>query len=82
MARLKLKTLREFNDDDLESKLSEIRADLLKLRIENSKGTLKKETGNMKWKRRDIARILINLEGKGIGKMIFKEHVLQTRIHR
>ena len=58
MSRLKLKTLREFNDDDLESKLSEIRADLLKLKIENSKGTLKKETGNMKWKRRDIARIL------------------------
>ena len=58
MSRLKLKTLREFNDDDLESKLSEIRADLLKLKIENSKGTLIKETGNMKWKRRDIARIL------------------------
>jgi large subunit ribosomal protein L29 len=57
MARLKLRTLRELNDDDLESKLSEIRADLLKLTIENSKGTLKKETGNMKCKKRDIARI-------------------------
>jgi large subunit ribosomal protein L29 len=57
MVRLKLRTLRELNDDDLESKLSEIRADLLKLTIENSKGTLKKETGNMKWKKRDIARI-------------------------
>lgn len=57
MARLKLRTLRELNDNDLESKLSEIRADLLKLTIENSKGTLKKETGNMKWKKRDIARI-------------------------
>jgi len=57
MARLKLRTLRELNDNDLESKLSELRADLLKLTIENSKGTLKKETGNMKWKKRDIARI-------------------------
>ena len=57
MARIKLRTLRELNDNDLESKLSEIRADLLKLTIENSKGTLKKETGNMKWKKRDIARI-------------------------
>jgi len=68
MSRLKLKTLREFNDDDLESKLSEIRADLLKLKIENSKGTLKKETGNMKWKRRDIARILSILNERQLTK--------------
>ncbi len=68
MARLKLKTLREFNDGDLESKLSEIRADLLKLRIENSKGTLKKETGNMKSKRRDIARILSILKERELTK--------------
>jgi large subunit ribosomal protein L29 len=68
MSRLKLKTLREFNDDDLESKLSEIRADLLKLKIENAKGTLKKETGNMKWKRRDIARILSILRERQLTK--------------
>ena len=68
MSRLKLKTLREFNDDDLESKLSEIRADLLKLKIENAKGTLKKETGNMKWKRRDIARILYILKERQLTK--------------
>ena len=43
MARLKLKTLREFNDVDLESKLSEIRADLLKLRIENSRELLRRK---------------------------------------
>jgi large subunit ribosomal protein L29 len=60
--------LREFNDGDLESKLSEIRADLLKLRIENSKGTLKKETGNMNWKRRDIARILSILKERELAK--------------
>ena len=68
MSRLKLKTLREFNDDDLESKLSEIRADLLKLKIENAKGTLKKETGNMKWKRRDIARRLSILKVRQLTK--------------
>jgi ribosomal protein L29 len=55
MGRLKLRTLREFNDDDLESKLSEIRADLLKLR-------------NMKWKRRDIARILSILKERELAK--------------
>ena len=78
MARLKLKTLREFNDGDLESKLSEIRADLLKLRIENSKGTLKKETGNMKWKRRDIARILSILKESELAKLVLNKTSFST----
>jgi large subunit ribosomal protein L29 len=57
MARLKLKTLREMNDQDLADKLSELRADLAKLKVEKSKGTLKKQTANIKWLRRDIARM-------------------------
>jgi large subunit ribosomal protein L29 len=58
MARMKLKTLREFNREDLKGKLSELRADLSKLRSDSAKGTLKKETGHIRWIRRDIARIL------------------------
>ena len=58
MARLKLKTLRELDKPDLEDKLFELRADLAKLRTEASKGTLKKETGSIRWIRRDIARII------------------------
>jgi large subunit ribosomal protein L29 len=58
MARLKLKTLRELDKPALEDKLSELRADLAKLRTEASKGTLKKETGSIRWIRRDIARII------------------------
>ncbi len=58
MGRIKLKTLREFNDKDLTSKLLELRADHSKLKSESAKGTLKKETGNIKWIRRDIARII------------------------
>lgn len=57
MARLKLKTLREMNDQDLADKLSELKADLAKLKLEKSKGTLKKQTANIKWLRRDIARM-------------------------
>ena len=57
MARLKLKTLREMNDRDLADKLSELKADLAKLKLEKSKGTLKKQTANIKWLRRDIARM-------------------------
>lgn len=58
MARLKLKTLREMNDQDLAEKLAELKADLGKLRLEKSKGTLKKETGSIRWLRRDIARMM------------------------
>ena len=58
MARLKLKTLREMNDQDLGDKLSELKADLAKLNLEKSKGTLKKQTGNIKWLERDIARMM------------------------
>jgi large subunit ribosomal protein L29 len=58
MVRVKLKTLREMNNSDLEDKLSDLKADLSKLRSEAAKGTLKKQTGNIRWIRRDIARIL------------------------
>jgi large subunit ribosomal protein L29 len=58
MARLKLKTLREMNDTDLSQKLSEMKADLAKVRSEQTKGTLKKHSGEIKYMRRDIARIL------------------------
>jgi large subunit ribosomal protein L29 len=64
MARVKLKTLREMNDNDLSEKLSELNADLAKLRAEAAKGTLKKQTGNIRWIRRDIARILTILKEK------------------
>ncbi|MEO9295229.1 MAG: 50S ribosomal protein L29 [Nitrososphaera sp.] len=58
MARLKLKVLREMNDTDLDGKLSELKADLAKVRSEQSKGTLKKHSGEIRYMRRDIARIL------------------------
>ncbi|MFB5599314.1 MAG: 50S ribosomal protein L29 [Nitrososphaeraceae archaeon] len=58
MARIKLNTLRELNDTDLQDKLLEFKVDLSKLRSEGEKGTLKKQTSSIKWVRRDIARIL------------------------
>lgn len=68
MARLKLKTLRELNDQDLADKLAELKADLAKLNLEKSKGTLKKQTGNMKWLKRDIARIMTLLNERKVKK--------------
>ena len=57
MARVKLKNIRELNDQDLSNKLSELKADLAKLQLEKSKGTLKKQTSNLRWLKRDIARM-------------------------
>ena len=57
MPRLRTKTLREMNNRDLSDKLAELKSDLGKLELEKSKGTLKKQTGNIRWLRRDIARM-------------------------
>ena len=65
MARVKLKTLQEMNRSDLTQKLSELEAELMKLKSERAKGTLKKETGSIRWMRRDIARILTILNDRG-----------------
>lgn len=61
MARLKMKTVREFNETDLKDRLGQLRTELAKLRVESSKGTLRKENGKVRSIRRDIARILTRL---------------------
>jgi len=66
MARAKLKTLREMSNDDLSGKLTDIRTDLSKIRSEGAKGTLKKQTGSVKYVRRDVARILTILNERKI----------------
>ena len=68
MARLKLNTLREMNDQDLSDNLAELKADIAKLNLEKSKGNLKKQTGNIKWLRRDIARMMTLLNERGAKK--------------
>jgi large subunit ribosomal protein L29 len=65
VARVKLKTLHEMNRTDLTQKLSELKAELMKLKSERAKGTLKKETGSIRWMRRDIARILTIINERG-----------------
>ncbi|MDE1827147.1 MAG: 50S ribosomal protein L29 [Thaumarchaeota archaeon] len=61
MTRLKMKTVREFNETDLKDRLDQLRSELTKLRIESSKGTLRKDSGKVKPMRRDIARVLTRL---------------------
>lgn len=56
-----MKTVREFNETDLKDRLDQLRSELTKLRIESSKGTLRKDSGKVKPLRRDIARVLTRL---------------------
>ncbi len=61
MARIKMKTVRAFNEKDLRDRLQQARNELGKLKTEAAKGTLRKESGKMKPLKRDIARILTRL---------------------
>ena len=59
-----MKSVRELNEKDLKDKLQQMRSELTKLRVDASKGTLRKESGKLKPLRKDIARILTRLNQK------------------
>jgi len=61
MTRLSMKTIRALNEKDLKGKIQETRSELAKLRVDGSKGTLRKESGKIKALRHDIARMLTAL---------------------
>ena len=61
MVRLKNKTIREFNEKDLQDRLKQTRTELFKLNVESKKGTLRKESGKLKPLRKDIARMLTRI---------------------
>lgn len=58
MSRLSMKTIRQFNAKDLASKIQESRTELARLRVDGSKGTLRKESGKLRPLRRSIAMML------------------------
>jgi large subunit ribosomal protein L29 len=53
-----MKTIKKLNEKDLKSKIQETKSELAKLRVDGSKGTLRKESGKLKPLRHDIARML------------------------
>jgi large subunit ribosomal protein L29 len=61
MTRISMKTIRALNEKDLKGKIQESRSELAKLRVDGSKGTLRKESGKIKAIRHDIARMLTRL---------------------
>jgi large subunit ribosomal protein L29 len=53
-----MKTIKQLNEKDLKSRIQETRSELKKLRVDGSKGTLRKQSGKLKPLRHDIARML------------------------
>jgi large subunit ribosomal protein L29 len=58
MKRLKTEDLSKLSDADLVKRLNDLRSELSRLRSAAGRGTLKKELGEIKTVRRNIARIL------------------------
>jgi large subunit ribosomal protein L29 len=61
MTRIRMKTVRALNENDLQDRLQQLRSDLSKLKVDSAKGTLRKESGKIKPLKRDIARIMTRL---------------------
>ena len=61
MGMLRMKSIRELNENDLKSRIEEMKTELSKLQTENAKGTLRKETGKIKKAGKEVARLLTRL---------------------
>lgn len=58
MKRLKTSELSGLSDEDLIKRLNDLRSELSRLRSSAARGTLKKELGEIKTVRRNIARVM------------------------
>ena len=61
MSRIHMSTIREFSKEELEEKIIEMRSELRKYKVSESKGTLRKESGKIKPIKKDIARMMTYL---------------------
>jgi len=59
--KIRMKGIREMNEKDLRDRIEQTRTELMKLRVESSKGTLRKESGKLKPLRKNVARLLTRL---------------------
>ena len=68
MKQLKTSELSGLSDQDLVKRLNDLRSELSRLRSSAARGTLKKELGEIKTVRRNIARVLttINVKRKSV----------------
>ncbi len=67
MPRLKTPDLRSMDDNELKGKLSELKAELAKLKGASARGTIGKESGKIRNLRHNIARILTVMNERQTG---------------
>ena len=58
MSRIRTKDIRKLSRKEMLERVQSYRTELTKLRVDQARGTLRKENGKIKIMRRDIARIL------------------------
>ena len=61
MAMLKMKSIRELNEKDLRDRIVQMKTELSKLKTEDAKGTLRKETGKIRKAKKEVARLMTRL---------------------
>ena len=61
MAMLKTKSIRELNEKDLRDRIVQMKTELSKLKTEDAKGTLRKETGKIRKVKKEVARLMTRL---------------------
>jgi large subunit ribosomal protein L29 len=66
MKRLKTGDLQKQEAKDLISRLDDLRSELSRLRSSAARGTIKKDTGEVKAVRRNIARVLTVINSKKV----------------
>ena len=61
MAMLKMKSIRELNEKDLRDRIVQMKTELSKVKTEDAKGTLRKETGKIRKVKKEVARLMTRL---------------------
>ncbi len=61
------KTLRDLSVPELQTRMAEMRKELMKLRVKSATGALGTESGKVRQTRKNIARALTILGQKGVG---------------
>ena len=59
--KISMKGIRGMNEKDLRDRIEQTRTELMKLRVESAKGTLRKESGKLRPLRKNVARLLTRL---------------------
>jgi ribosomal protein L29 len=68
LPRVKAKSLREQDHDQLRDRLFELRGELSKLRGLAARGMIQKEAGNIRRLQKDVARVLTVMREKGVSE--------------